>query len=307
MSSFLLRPLVWGNVLATEPEPERRWVVPDVLEHGDRMILTGNEGEGKSTALRQWGIQVASGIHPFTLQPIEPKRVLLMDLENSRHQIKGEIQKICDRAGIEVPGEPNFAVGNWPAGINLANPLGEAEAVLKEVIKEYQPDLVIGGPLYKLAEVSLADETASRLISAALDRLRDDYGFALVLEAHQVNENSAWDQIIRKFVKSRPQRPFGSSLWRRWPEFGLCLFTDGTLSHWRGDRQERAFPAKLQRDGDVWLWEPDTGVCPICQGDRPQGKERYCSDKCRETAKKRRQRSGTTKQLAIGGYDEFSD
>lgn len=250
------------------------------------MIVTGHEGEGKSTLLRQIAIQCAAGVHPFTFEKIEKPVVLLLDLENSREQIKSEILKICTRAGVRVP---RFAVHPLPSGINLAIP--EQEAALRLVIQVLKPDLVIGGPLYKLVEASLSDEAASRLLAAALDRLRVEFGFALVLEAHQVNETIAFDPKTGAFRKNRPQRPFGSSLWRRWPEFGVCLFTDGTLVHWRGQRQEREFPAKLQRDGDVWLWQAAPKNCAKCGEPVPEGKEMYCSDKCRAAAKKSRQRA----------------
>lgn len=286
---FQLPPVVWADDLLNEPEPEHHWIVPDLFEQRDRAIITGNEGEGKSTLLRQWALMVALGVHPLTLVPIEPKRVLLIDLENSREQIKVELRKISEQAGVVVPGQPWLAIASWPSGLNLVS--NDYELAFKEQIKAYSPDLVIGGPLYKMAEASLADENASRAVSAALDRLRADYHFALVLEAHQINESNAFDPAQKKFVKNRPPRPFGSSLWRRWPEFGLCLFTDGTLYHWRGDRQARAWPQKLSRGSDVWLWEPDTDHCPVCGKDRPDGKERYCSETCRNTAKKRRQRT----------------
>jgi hypothetical protein len=289
--SFKLKQPTWASDLVQEPDPEKKWVVEDMLERGDRLIVTGNEGEGKSTWLRQLAIQFASGIHPFTLKPMNPCKVLLVDLENSREQIKAETKKITERAGIEVPGEPWLAIADWPAGINLTH--ADFEAAFHDVLNEYRPDVVIGGPLYKTAEVSLSDENASRQVTAALDRLRAEFGFALIMEAHQVNESTAFDNQAGRFIKNRPPRPFGSSVWRRWPEFGLCLFTDGTLYKWRGDRQARAWPMRMQRDGDVWLWEVDSGTCPVCGDDRPEGKDRYCSTRCRETAKKRRQRAGT--------------
>lgn len=287
--TILLRRPTWGNELVAEPEPDRQWVVPRIWERGDRTIFTGNEGDGKSTLIRQMAVQIALGIHPFTLEAIEPKRVLLMDLENSRDQIKTELNKICNHAGIECPGEPWLAIADWPAGIDLTS--AQYEAAVKDVLNEFQPDLLMGGPLYKCANVSLSDETASRQISAAFDRLREDFGFVLVLEAHQVNESTAFDPSAKMFVKNRPPRPFGSSLWRRWPEFGLCLFTDGTLHHWRGDRQAREWPMRLQRDGETWLWQLDSGLCPVCGEPRAESKDRYCSTRCRETAKKRRQRA----------------
>jgi hypothetical protein len=48
----------------------------------------------------------------------------------------------------------------------------------------------------------------------------------------------------------RPERPYGASLWLRWPEFGLYLSPEGYLRHWRGDRDERQWPAAMKRGGE---------------------------------------------------------
>lgn len=290
---FVLPEPIWAGDLVREPEPDRYWIVPGMAERGDRCIVTGGEGEGKSTLLRQWAFMVASGIHPLTLEPILPVRTMLLDLENSKEQIKLELKKIAEYSELPVPEEPWLLVANMPNGLNL--PADEYETALSELLAQYQPDIIFGGPLYKMADLSLADENASKGLASALDRLRGAHHFALFLEAHQVNESMAFDSKKQQFVRSRPPRPFGSSLWRRWPEFGLCLFTDGTLVHWRQDRRAREWPKKLQREGETWLWEPDTGNCPQCGNPRPEGKVLYCSDKCRNSAKVRRHRQRESK------------
>ena len=60
------------------------WVVPGLLERGDRFVLTGTEGAGKSTLFRQLAVTIAAGIHPFSGDPIEPMRVLLDRLRERR-------------------------------------------------------------------------------------------------------------------------------------------------------------------------------------------------------------------------------
>ncbi len=287
---FLLPRPIWANILSVKPKPDRYWVVPDFLERGDRLIVTGGEGEGKSTLLRQWAIMIASGIHPFTLQPMDRQRVMLLDLENSEEQIKDEINKICERAEIEVPGQPWLAITPWPAGIDLRSP--DYEEAVRSILTEFPPDILMGGPMYKMLDSSLADEEGSKQLASALDRMRVDFDCCQVWEAHQINEAVAFDNAKHEWARTRAARPFGSSLWRRWPEFGFCLFSNGTLFHWRTGRQRRDWPHRLQRDGGTWLWQPDNGMCPVCLLPRPEGKEVYCSDKCKQTAKMRRYRQG---------------
>src|SRR5690606_2357350 len=63
------------------------WVIPGLLERGDRFILTGSEGLGKSVLFRQIAVGAAAGIHPFTQRRIDPNRVLYVDVENSRMKL----------------------------------------------------------------------------------------------------------------------------------------------------------------------------------------------------------------------------
>ena len=55
----------------------------------------------------------------------------------------------------------------------------------------------------------------------------------------------------------RAERPYGASLWSRWPEFGLHLAESGELRHWRGARDEREWPGALVRGGE-WPWTAPT-------------------------------------------------
>jgi hypothetical protein len=57
--------------------------------------------------------------------------------------------------------------------------------------------------------------------------------------------------------RETPDPTYGASLWSRWPEFGLHISKQGRLLHWRGARDERAWPAVLNRGG-AWPWTPET-------------------------------------------------
>lgn len=59
--------------------------------------------------------------------------------------------------------------------------------------------------------------------------------------------------------KHRPERPYGASLWMRWPEFGIYLDANGPMRHWRGQRDEREWPSALKRGG-AWMWTVDDRV-----------------------------------------------
>ncbi len=269
------------NDLLEEPEPEYNWLVPGLLERGDRLILTGNEGKGKSTLLRQIGIQIAAGIHPFTLDPIEPCRVLLFDLENPRPQIRRELNKIKAERCID---RNLLRVESVPQGIDLSSRV-YIEA-MTELLSLERPDLLIIGPTYKMAP-RLEDEGSSGELAFLLDQWRIAFGMTLLMESHQPH-----DRIVETH-RQRPERPFGSSLWMRWPEFGLCLWDDGTLRHWRGARDEnREWPERLRRgEGgeESWLWEVDNHLCLKCGVPLLGGKPRkFCSERCSNAFRQQR-------------------
>jgi replicative DNA helicase len=219
------------------------WLVPGVLERMDRIILTGPEGGGKSTFMRQMSVQLAAGIHPFTGAPIQAVRVLYIDLENSRLHVRRQLNPLRISGGEFDAAYLRVAVR--PEGLDL---LTEGDRLwLHAAMAEAAPEVMLLGPLYKLAAGDPTEEQVARTVALTLDKFRAEFSCALILEAHSPHANGG----------KRPERPYGASLWLRWPEFGLHLAKEGHLRHWRGARDEREWPTLLKRGGD-WPWSPET-------------------------------------------------
>lgn len=236
------------------------WLVPGLLERMDRFVLTGGEGGGKSTALRQFGTQVAAGMHPFTFERIEPKRVLILDIENSENQIRRELRKLVAIFGPSVHLDPdNLRIESRVAqGLDLLS--RHDSRWLMERIASNRPDILITGPIYKMHHENPNDETVARKMQHVFEVIRGKFGCALLLEAHSAKAANG---------SVRSLEPRGSSAWLGWPEFGYGMRADksaGTLGKrpnavwleaWRGDRDSRNWPAHL-RAGDVargeWPW-----------------------------------------------------
>jgi hypothetical protein len=230
---------------------EYDWVIPGLLERMDRLVVTGPEGSGKTTWVRQMAILSAAGIHPTTFKPIEPVKVLVVDAENTERQWRRNVRWMTKQAVLDGRVDPGLAV-HIKAGTRIDITSGPDLSEIHRLIDHHQPDVLFIGPLYKLVPRAITnDDDASPLI-VALDSLRER-NLALVMEAHAGKATDVGG--------NRNLAPRGSSALLGWPEFGLGLRPSAEepgvvdITRWRGDRDERAFPRQMFR-GNLWPWMP---------------------------------------------------
>ncbi|MGW5519028.1 AAA family ATPase [Nocardia africana] len=258
-----------GQFLA-EPCAESEWLVPNLLQRMDRIVLTGEEGLGKSELCIQMAVALAAGVHPFSGRPIPnaPQiKVLVIDLENSKAQLNaryGRVAAAIDarRRNFGVPpidwsaDNANLRLANpRPAGIDLLD--GRDVAWVETQIASFTPDVLVMGPLYKMHHTNPNDEQPARQLTWTLDGLRERYGFALITEAHAGKATTT--------TGGRSMAPIGSSVWLRWPEYGFGMRrSDQDPGHrhveiadivaWRGARSDGLWPKRFQRSHLVpWM------------------------------------------------------
>lgn len=234
------------------------WIIEGILERGDRLIWTGEEGLGKTMCGRQIAVAAAAGVHPFNGLTGKPQRVLWIDCENSPRQGRRHFRRLAETAvakGHRVP-DGGMRLLHRPEGIDLTR--DEDVAWFLERITAHRPDLLYIGPLYRLHATDINDEVAARTVTAVLDLARVKADCALVIEGHSPHGSSG---------AIRPIRPIGSSLFLRWPEFGYGISPaieaspckEVVVRPWRGARDERHWPKFLSwgEQGD-WPWiDPD--------------------------------------------------
>lgn len=232
--------------LVQRPRLPTEWVIEDTLAKGERLLLTGLEGRGKSTLLRQIAVMTAAGLHPFFGTRMEPKRVLFIDAENHPNQVTDSWANLV---GLAVrhssPIEPGMltVLEEWDAERDLTSVSGATW--LKERCYGYRPDLVILGPMTNLVERDLAEYDQVNRLRKSVNGIRDVCNSAIIME-HHAPLRSTGDKI-------REVRPYGNGLFLKWPDYGYAMVpTDhDDVYEWRANRgprvRSRRFPAALRQ------------------------------------------------------------
>ena len=212
----------WSDFLLENANDEYDWVIPNVLERGERVIVVAAEGVGKTMLARQIAICSSFGIHPFTLSRMKPIRTLTIDLENPERIIRRTSSNIMGAARKfgYVQGSPECHILIKPAGVDLMR--ASDKSIIEEAVETIKPDLILLGPIYKsfIDPGGRTSEAVTVEVAKYFDMLRDYYNCSLWLEHHAPLGTSS---------SSRDLRPFGSAVWSRWPEFGLSLTPDPKL------------------------------------------------------------------------------
>lgn len=238
--------LTLRELLDKEDEPYD-WLIPGLLEKGDRLILTGEEGMGKSVFLRQMAVCAAAGLHPFGRGPINPMKALIIDAENSERQVRRGMRGLVAAVGARGQRDPRDHVMIECTGrMDITKDM--ALSRIHQTIDAQQPDVMIIGPMYRLTPKAIQTDDEAAPVLAALDTIKDR-GIALLIEAHAGHSNGA--------SGTRNMRPRGSSALLGWPEFGYGLRANPQvpneylLEKWRGDRDERDWPESMERGGPL--------------------------------------------------------
>lgn len=231
------------------------WLIPGFLERRDRMLVTAGEGMGKSVLLAQIAVMAAAGIHPWTIEQVPPRNVLLVDLENGSRLVTRRLDGLRRAAGAQLNPQ-RLRIHSRPGGIDLTSRTDRRW--LLERCQANNAELLVIGPAYRMSDGApqrgdTGGEAQARAITKALDDIRNRAGVALLMETHAPHGN----------LSGRDLRPIGSSVWLRWPEFGVGFAIDDDhgrrafkLSHWRGPRDHRTWPTHIERYGKPWPWLP---------------------------------------------------
>lgn len=233
-----------------------QFVIPNTLAREERVLVTGFEGHGKSTLLRQMAVMCAAGIHPWTLMEMTPCRVLVVDAENGLRQMQGSWSQLVGRAAHHrrpiARGMLNIEA------VYLSQPdltSLDGRAWLHERVAAYRPDVIFLGPIQNLTGRDVKDDEVVRRLKRTVDEARMISQSAVVMEHHAPHKAQG--------DKERSVRPYGSSLFMKWPDFGYGMKPtdeEGTYD-WHRTRypreRTRQWPERIRqgRPNSVeWPW-----------------------------------------------------
>lgn len=237
--------------------PVSSFIIPNMLAPGERMLLTGFEGHGKSEMCRQFAAQAASGTHPWGGGQMTPRRVLFFDGENHPQQTQESwlnLLRLAEEHGRPVMPDMLTVIESWDDDIDILSPDGEAW--FYERVTAFKPELIFLTPLYNLVGADLAKDEVVRKLKTVVNHARSIYSSAVVMEHHAPHKGP--------MDKKRTVRPYGSTMFLKWPDFGYGLQPieeiEGAYEYSRlrlPRMRKRYFPEFVrwgQEDSMEWPW-----------------------------------------------------
>ena len=101
----------------------------------------------------------------------------------------------------------------WDSELDLLTP--EGFAWMMERVYAYRPELICMGPLYNMAGRDLKEDEVVRKLKHVVNSARAICGSAFIMEHHAPHKGPS--------DTKRSVRPYGSSMFLKWPDFGYGL------------------------------------------------------------------------------------
>jgi RecA-family ATPase len=204
-----------ARALSADPDAGGASLLGPLLAAGQRTVVLGATGSGKTTLSLGLLSAALRGTAALGYQGAGLGSALLLDCEQGR----GSLQRSLAEAGLAD--RDDLHVVSVPGGVMLDRDL-EARAELESLVAALRPRLVLLDPAYQL--VSSDSRAATLKLVSLLDRLRAEYGFALILPMHP-----------RKTTSGGRRRPLelddvagtGAVLWNAELVLGMERVADG--------------------------------------------------------------------------------
>lgn len=199
-----------SNWLNEEPlEPDQ--ILEDTLDAGDKMAILASSKLWKSFFADQFAMCVAAGRDFLVWKVLKSRRVLLCQFEVRTHHKHRRIKRIARALGITSADLGDRLQILNARGLGISGPAG-LERIRQKAV-EFQPEVIIFDPLYKLAAGVENAAEDMKVILNAFDQLAEQTGAAIVYVHHDA-KGSPGDRDIR-------DRGAGSNVLGR--DYDACL------------------------------------------------------------------------------------
>jgi hypothetical protein len=211
-----------------EPDEEYVSVLGALISEGDRLIVGGATGAGKTSFVMRMVAAVATG-DEFLGMAGCGGMVLYIDLEQGKRAMRRRMRE----AGLDETDNVNYV--RSPDGLNLMGhePSLWLERTIEAGWRGQSYKLVVIDPLYKAHTGDSSDERAMVDLMRRIDTLRDKHQFALVIPMHfRKNAGTEGAPTIHDIFGS------GGLVWGAETVVGLQRVNDGVsnLYFWK-DRE----------------------------------------------------------------------
>ena len=197
---------------ASDPSTLPPVLIDTILHKGCKMILSGSSKAGKTLALMHLGLAAANGLSWMGHKINQECKVVYLDFELVPRLAKERIKSIVQHPDNKYSPTKNYLY----CGLRGQNRSLDELALHIQNIKDFNPDLVIVDPFYKLG--GEYDENDAGSVSAVLnkmERFSEQLGCAFVYAHHFSKGNKSETDHI--------DRASGSGVFARDPDAILTL------------------------------------------------------------------------------------
>lgn len=205
-----------ARALTATPAAGAAPLLGPLLKQGQRTVVLGETGAGKTTLSLGLLAAALTGGDALGWQGAGLGPALLIDSE----QGPASLQRALTEAGLA--GRDDLHVVSIPGGVALDSD-EQARADLETLLAQLRPRVVLADPHYQL--VSSDSRRATLRLVSLLDRLRVQYGFALLLPMHPRKATTGGGR--RRRLALDDVAGTGAALWNAELVLGLERVGDG--------------------------------------------------------------------------------
>ena len=228
-----------GQLVEQETEQAEPLLGP-LVKRGMTTVIGGYGGAGKSTMALQMVKSIVTGEEFLGWDGAGDSTAFIIDLEQGLSVAQNRVweaftgkpvgndtrslkDRIIEDVGILKDEWEHVHYADWQEGVELHQP-GPGLDVVREVLEERRPDVVMIDPVYKLfMGTDMNEQLGVTMFVREIQKLRTEFGFALILPMHPRKPGLKPSGLTMHDL-------YGSYIWSAWAETIMMIRRNGELS-----------------------------------------------------------------------------